>query len=132
MQTELNAKLAALRKRLSENEEAWGPDSELETDHAEGQAGEGGAENVSDVNDVFDNFILGILDSVLAEYDMDEDEAIEYVFDVAASLEEDGTLPPIPDDEDLAGTAEWVGKAASMGFGEMVLSMLEADAEAEE
>lgn len=119
------SKLEALRKRLSEQEEAWGPDSEVETDHETGEAGEGGAENVSDINDTLIDYMLSIAGSVYENFDVDEDEAIDFVYDVADQLGEDGTLPFIPEEDDLAGTATWLGTAKMMGFGELVFSLAE-------
>ena len=117
------AKLEALRKRLSEQDEAWGPDSNIETDHEAGEAGEGGAENVSDINDTLIDYMLNLAGSVTDSYDVDEDEAIDFVFDVADQLGEEGSLPFIPDETDLAGTAAWLGTAKTMGFGDMVLAI---------
>ena len=119
------SKLEALRKRLSEQEEAWGPDSEVETDHETGEAGEGGAENVSDINDTLIDYMLSIAGSVYENFDVDEDEAIDFVYDVADQLGEEGTLPFIPEEDDLAGTATWLGTAKTMGFGELVLALAE-------
>lgn len=137
MQQDIAKKLESLRKRLTEMEDAvaWGPESaaeiSAETDVADGKAGESGAENVSDVNDSFDDFMLGIAASLQDEYELSSDEAFEFIFDVAASLSEDGSLPEIPEEEDLAGTAEWLGKAKSMGFGDLVSAALEGMLEEE-
>lgn len=116
-------KLEALRRRLVEQDEAWGPDSEVDTDHEAGKAGEGGAENVSDVNDTLINYMLSVAGSVADSYDASDDEAVDFVFDIADQFGEDGTLPFIPEEDDLAGTAEWLGKAKIMGFGELVLAV---------
>lgn len=130
MKASISEKLVEIRKRLTEADDAaWGPDSEVSGDAAEGEAGEGGAENVSDVGDVFDAYVLSIVGSILDEYEMDEEEAVSVFFDVAASLEEDGSLPEIPDEGDEQATAEWVGAAKMMGFGDLVLATLEAEEE---
>lgn len=132
MKAEITQQLARIRRTLSEGDEAWGPDSGDSTEHGEGEAGEGGAENVSDVGDTFAAYISGILDSVLEEYEVEEEDALDYIFGVASSLEEDGTLPPIPDEEDAEATAIWLGKAKSLLFGELVLASLEAEVEGAE
>jgi hypothetical protein len=123
----MSAKLESIRARLQEGEEAWGPSSEPETAHAEGEPGESDATNVSDVLDVFDSYILSVVDAILDEWDMTEDEAVEAVFDVAASLEEDGSLPPMPEEDNEVAVAEWVGKAKTMGFADLVLAALDAE-----
>ena len=132
MRSELTAKLEALRKRLHESDEAWGPESQTDAAYEDGEAGDGGATNVSDAGDALDAYLLGIVDSIISEWDINEDDAIDIVFDVAASLEEDGSLPPMPEAEDAQGSAEWLGKAATMGFAELVLASIEADAEEQE
>lgn len=127
MRADIVEKLQSIRKRLAEqDEEAWGPDSSVETDHEQSKAGEGGADNVSDVNDVLIDYMLSIAGSLEDEFEIDGDDAVDMVFDIADQLGEDGTLPYIPDEEDLAGTAEWVGRAKMMGFGEMVLGIAES------
>ena len=125
--------LKQLRLALQEKgEEAWGPTTgTMPSDASEGEPGEGGATNVSDIADNFDRYILGIVDEIVECCDMTEDEAIDYTFDVALALAEDGTLPPIPDVSDLEGTAAWIGSAATMQFGQLVLAMLDAETEEE-
>lgn len=133
MRPDIVEKLQTIRKRLSEQEgEAWGPESAVDTDHQDGAAGEGGAENVSDINDTFIDYMLSIAGSVEDEFEIDSEGAVDFVFDIADQLAADGTLPVIPDENDLAGTAEWLGKAKSLGFGEMVLSILDAQANGED
>lgn len=138
MKPELSAKLESIRRRLVEmnadelpeqGDEAWGPDSETEGEAAQSAAGEGEAENVSDINDTFDAYVFSIVDSVLEEYEADEEAILDIVFDVAASLAEDGSLPEIPEESELQATAEWLGKAKSMGFGDLVMAVIEAEAE---
>jgi len=133
VQTSINRKLEEIRQRLmDEGEEAWGPHSAQDTDHAGGEPGEGGATNVSDINDVFTEFMLSIAASLEETFGLDEDDAIEYVFDAADAIAEEGSLPFIPDEEDLAETAEWLGKAKSMGFGDLVLAMADSELGEEE
>lgn len=120
--TTVSQKLEGIRKRIAEMEgEAWGPASAVtDTENGEGEAGEGGAENVSDINDTLINYMLDIAAGIADEYDLDADNAVDYVFDAADAIAEEGSLPFIPDEEDLAGTAEWLGKAKMLGFGDMV------------
>lgn len=133
MRSDIVEKLQSIRKRLAEqDEEAWGPDSDVETDHEGGKAGEGGAENVSDINDTLIDYMLSIAGSLEDEFDMDGDTALDMVFDIADQLGEDGTLPYMPEEDDLAGTAEWLGRAKMMGFGEMVLGIAESMLSGEE
>lgn len=119
MQSKISQQLEQLRKTLSEQAEGESV--------ADGEAGEGGAENVSDVNDNFYAYIDGIVGSILDEYDVDEEEAVDYVFAVADDLAQAGDLPEIPAEDDLVGTAEWLGKASSMLFGELVLAAVESE-----
>lgn len=127
MQSEIAKKLEAIRRTLGE-QSAWGPESSFDSDHEKGKAGVSGADNVSDVNDTFYAYLDGIVGSILDEYEMSEEEAVDYVFGVAEDLEADNTLPPMPDEGDLEATAVWLGKAKSMLFGELVLSALDAEA----
>lgn len=129
--TRISASLEQLRRALQEkDEEAWGPSSMTPSEAAsESEPGEGEAENASDIPDNFDRYMMGIVDEILSTYDMTADDAIDYTFEVADSLSEDETLPPIPAIEDLEGTAAWLGAAASMQFGQLVLAMLDAEPE---
>lgn len=119
MQSKISQQLEQLRKTLSEQAEGESV--------VDGEAGEGGAENVSDVNDNFYAYIDGIVGSILDEYDVDEEEAVDYVFAVADDLAQAGDLPEIPAEDDLVATAEWMGKATSMLFGELVLAAVESE-----
>ena len=124
MTISVSQKLESIRKRLAEKEgEAWGPDSAVDTEHNDGEAGEGGAENVSDVNDALLSYMLDIAAGIADEYDLEPDSAVDFVFDAADSVAEEGSLPFLPDEEDLVGTAEWLGKAKIMAFGDMVMAI---------
>lgn len=126
MRKDIQERLEALVSKMTEGEEAWGPTSDVSDD--ESAAGEGGAENVSTIDNAFDSYILGIVASILEEYELDEEEAIDYVFYVADDLAEQGELPTIPEGEDPQETAEWLGKAQSMLFAELVMAALESEA----
>jgi hypothetical protein len=123
MQSKIREQLERLRNTLAEG-------AESDSVH-DSEAGEGGAENVSDVNDNFYAYFEGLVDSILAEYEMSEEDAVDAIFSVADSLAADGTLPEVPAEDDHVATAEWLGKAKSMLFGEMVLAALEASVEEE-
>ena len=82
-----------------------------------------------DVLDDFDGFIGAIADSLLAEFDLSEDDAIDYVFDVADEMAAAGTIPPLPSDDDPQTLAVWMGKAKSAGLAQEVMKAAEADAE---
>jgi len=124
MTVSISQKLEGIRKRLAEREgEAWGPDSAVDTEHQDGEAGTGEAENVSDVNDVLIGYMLDIAAGVEENYDLDPEAAVDFVFDAADAVAEEGSLPFIPDEEDLVGTAEWIGKAKIMAFGDMVMAI---------
>lgn len=130
MQAKISEKLAQIRSALSEGDEAWGPDSVTPNEAAdEAEAGDGGAENESDVNDTFYAYLDRLVAGILDEYEMSEDEAVDYVFMVAEDLAADGTLPEIPSEEDDLATAEWLGKAKSVMFAELVMAALESEAE---
>ncbi len=123
MQSKIREQLERLRTTLAE-------EAASDSVH-DSEAGEGGAENVSDVNDSFYSYFNDLVDSVLADYEMSEEDAVDAIFSVADSLAADGSLPEIPTEDDLVATAEWLGKAKSMLFGEMVLAALEASVEEE-
>jgi len=124
MTVSISQKLEGIRKRLAEREgEAWGPDSAVDTEHQDGEAGTGEAENVSDVNDVLIGYMLDIAAGVEEEYDLDPEAAVDFVFDAADSVAEEGSLPFIPSEDDLVATAEWIGKAKIMAFGDMVMAI---------
>lgn len=128
MTPSVSAKLEGIRKRLMEvDTEAWGPDSAVDTEHQDGEAGVGGADNVSNVNDNLIDYMLSIAATIADEHDLDADDAVDFVFDSADSIAEEGSLPFIPPDDDLVGTAEWIGKAKIMAFGEMVCALANSE-----
>ena len=127
MTVSISQKLTGIRKRIMEMEgAAWGPDRSIDTDHNDGEAGSGEAENVSDVNDVLINYMLDIAAGLEEDYDLDPEAAVDFVFDAADSVAEEGSLPFIPEEDDLVSTAEWVGKAKIMAFGDMVMAIADS------
>lgn len=127
MRQDIVEKLEELRARLVEQaeESAWGPDSEPDSD-MEAEAGEGEAKNDDEVEEVLIDYMLDVAEGICDDYEMDLDDAVEMVFDVADQLAEEGSLPFIPPEEDAAAVAEWVGKAKTMGFGDMVQAMCDS------
>lgn len=119
-----------LRAQLAEGEEAWGPDSDAQGDTSGGAPGSTGATNASNVWDAFDLYIGDMVDDLLEEFDLTEEEAIDFVFGVADDLSADGKMPEIPSEEDdEQAVAKWLGVAGSMGFERMVLDAADEAAE---
>jgi hypothetical protein len=138
MLNEITAKLERLRKRLSEGEEAYGPESDtrssaaIAADNADADVGgTGGAENVSPLDAMVDDYIGEIAAAILDEYEMSEEDAIDIVMSTADDLAADDTLPPLPEYGDEAGAALWLGSAKSYLFAEFVMQAVEAMAEEE-
>jgi hypothetical protein len=116
MTPQINAVLDEIRLRL---ENAFGPEtaSSGSDAHASGEAGEGEAENVTDVEDALDLYLNAMISKLEADYDFEEDDAIGLVFDVIDELGEEGLLPPFPEDEATEQMlATWMGKAKSVGL----------------
>jgi len=101
-------------------ESAWGPEAVDQPDSSTAKnafAGDGGAENPTDVNDALNMYLVNIVDRLMDEFEMGEDEAADFIFSCADELAEDGDLPPMP--EDGAADQEvsvWMGKAHTLGF----------------
>ena len=116
MTPQINAVLDEIRLRL---ENAFGPElanATTDDSHNTGAAGEGEAENVSDIGDSFDQYLNDMISS-LETAGFDEDTAIGLVFDVADELAEEGLLPPFPEDDSTDQMlAAWLGKAKSVGL----------------
>lgn len=118
MRAQVNAVLDEIREKL---EGEWATQEEIEG-HADSEGGEGGAENVSDIEDKFNAFMNDVVDAVLDRYDVKDDDAIALVFDVIDSAVEDEELPDFPDDD--ASEQEvgvFLGAAQALGLKGMVL-----------
>jgi len=131
MNAQVNELMDRMRTQLNE-EQGWvaadlsEPRERVVEDDAEDDDEDGGAE------DAFDLFLAGILDSLLAEYDSDEEEALDFVFGLADEMAEAGKLPFIPESDD--GLPEWIAAAQAAGFAQAVMdaaaeSAVEADGE---
>lgn len=113
--------MSRLQKRMElKMEAAWGPESVSSSIAADtAQPGTLGATNPSDADDAFNAYINNIVDQLVAEFDMNDDEAIDYVFSCADELT---TLPPIPDEGAPAiDVSTWLGTANSIEFGGYVI-----------
>jgi hypothetical protein len=122
-----NALLGKIRKELEEEEgdgAAWGPDSEQPMDgHLSGMPGVGGAMNVSDVSDALDKYLSDMTERLMQKYDLSEDEAADFVLEVADNLASVGMLADFPDEDAPAEeVATWYAKAGSIKFDAMVMT----------
>jgi hypothetical protein len=125
----MNAQINDILGQIGQHiEEQWGPEDQPETTAAADAApGDLGATNPSDVQDAFDLYIDGIVERLMANYEMTSDDAVDFIFGVADEFAADGRLPPIPEDDE--GTALWVGKAKTLAFGGEVLKAARAQAD---
>lgn len=120
MTPSINAALTNIREKLQEDasESDAGPHS-----HLAGEPGSGKADNIVDANDAIDKYLADIVDQLVLSYDMDADEAFDFVFDMADSASSEEHLPALPgEDADPEELMMWLGKANTMGFGAKVIS----------
>lgn len=122
MTPSINSVLDTMRKRLVAENVAWGPESRTDpTNLSTSKPGEGGAENATDIPDALDKYLAGIAGQLVAHYGKSKDGALSAIMKTARSLASDGTLPSMPSDSaDDAEIALWLGKAASIGFAQLV------------
>lgn len=122
-----------LTKIRHKMESAWGPEAVSQPPNSSTQNAEPGeleAENPTDVNDAMNMYLDSAVERLMGEFDMSEDDAIEFIFDCADEMAEDGDLPPLPEDE--APDQEismWLGKANSVGFVSQCLRSARAQSE---
>lgn len=124
MNPQVNALIGSIRTRIESSLKTLGM-----FDEEDAAGGDLGAVNPSDVLDAFDAFIGGIADALLAEFDMSDDDAIDFVFEVVDAMVEEDLLSPIPDEADIQALAAWIGKAESAGLGAHVMQAAEELAE---
>lgn len=122
MKSQVVESLKKIRKNLA-TESAWGPEGNKDvSDVGQGEPGDLGAENYSEAGDNVDTYLVDCVDALISMYDVEEEEAWDFVFTVAAMAAEEGLLPELPEDEasdeDLT---DWLGKAGTTGFKAMVL-----------
>jgi len=109
--------LSAIRKALGEAEAIEPISSE-----ADPQPGEFGAPNADPIVDRVDAYLWDIVDSLTTAYEVDEDDALDFVLGVADDMAAEGSLPELPDENAPTSLqAEWLGVASTSGFGNMVL-----------
>lgn len=124
MNAEISSRLASLRTLIegptSAGDEAHGPGSVQDTEHSNSEAGTGEALNVSDVEDTLNMYMGDIISDILDNYDLNEDEAEEYVFEMIDQAAEEGLIPEFPeedgDEDDNLNLAAWLGAAKSAGL----------------
>lgn len=123
--------LEQMRVKLTEGEEAFGPDSIFWTGDV-GTPDESGADNDED-SEVFESFNLyfdDIIRDLQDEYDVTESDAEDFAFSVLREMVDAGEIPDLPEDEDdIAALSTWIGAAKSAGFEARVLEAAEAEAE---
>lgn len=124
MTPQINGMLAEIRRHM-EKQESWGPEGGVKPDddsHTSGEAGDGGAENVSDAQDALDKYLADIADQLTTEFEVSDDDAWDFIGQVASECEDEGELPPMPDYESPDADATlWLGKATSILFAGRVL-----------
>lgn len=115
METNITGSLTAIRTHLEEA--AWGPEAATQTRDQQASAGELDAVNDTTISDDVDAYFNEMIDQLLQAYDTTEDEAIEFVFDVADEMAEEGLIPAVPDeDADDEELALWLGQAKTAGL----------------
>lgn len=119
----MNESLEEIRVALAAQQEAaaWGPDSDAQGDTSGGEPGELGATNASSMWDAFDLYVGDIIDDLTELYELSDDEAMDFIFDLADALAEEGQMPPLPELDDAQEVSAWLGVATSIGFERMVL-----------
>lgn len=118
MKAQVNAVLDEIREKL---EGEWATQEEIEG-HKDSEAGEGGAENVSDIEDRFNAFMDDLVSALTDRYEVSDDDAIGLIFDVVDGAVEDEELPDFPDDESSEQeVATFIGTAQALGLKGMIL-----------
>jgi hypothetical protein len=116
--SKVTARLERVVRRLSEDEESWGPKGAEPSFAADASsAGDGGAVNTTSANDALDLYLAEIADLCALEYDMEDSDSEALIYDTADML---GI--PIPDE----GTSDedafvWIGTAKTKAFAQAVL-----------
>jgi hypothetical protein len=129
MTTLLEQMRTQLKARAEGDDAAWGPDSS--PSGPEGEPGTLGAENETDVWQAFDMYIGDMVDDLMEDFELNEDDALDFIFEIAEAAAAEGKIPEIPmDDNDADSVAAWLGAAGSAGFERMVLDAAAAEADA--
>lgn len=116
----MNAQMSGLLEQMRTQlvaEQGWNPALEADSDQMDG-------------DEVFDAYLSDLLDVLMADYDVSDEDALDFVFSVADEQVEAGTLPPIPDDDaDAGAVVEWVEAAKAAGLEAAVMAAAEESAE---
>lgn len=128
MNVRVNSVLRQVRRFLEQEDDvtAYGPGVAADIggeDAATAAPGEGGADNPATVGDALDAYLTNIADLLGLEFDLEDEEALNFVFDAADDLSGEGKLPEVPgDDSSDEEIALWLGNAKTVGFSAHVLS----------
>lgn len=134
MNKRVNSVLQEVLVRLREQDEdgvdsddkPYGPGVDADIGGAsarEAEAGAGGAVNPSDVGDTLDIYLSDIASILEIEYDMDDEDALQFVFSAADEMADEGLLPEMPEDEaEDEEIALWLGTAKTARFGSYVVA----------
>lgn len=113
----LNALMEEIRLRLEDEEEAEPGDMSVPV-------------NPDGTADALDAYVDDVVQALLDAYELDVEDAVGFVLELAEVFAEEGVLPPFPDEEDPAEMrSAWLGKAKSVGFAAEVLQAASEAAE---
>lgn len=128
MDTRMNELLAKARVNVLEPQVTALEEMLHSNTYGNSEGGTLGAYNKTPVQDELDGFLLDIKDGLVQHYEIEPDEALDYVFDTADELAANEELPAFPDDdapdEDVVA---WLNAAKSMGFAQYVADSAEEE-----
>lgn len=123
MNVQINEMLGQIRAKLAGislvEADAGEVDVDVPGDSVAGQskAGTGGAENISDVEDILDMYLSGLVDRLMHKYDVSDEDAADVVFACIDKLVADGVISELPpEDSEERDVAAWVGRATTSGL----------------
>lgn len=130
MERELTETYEALNaKPFLDEEYEFSPIGDQET-YAAGAPGVGGASNFSPVFDEYDKYLADIVARLMQDFDINEDDAYAFVYEVADSCAETGELPaPMSEESSEEDCVAWMSAAKMIHFGGLVMSDAEASAD---
>jgi len=117
MTPKTNLVLNNLRKLMEQA--AWGPEIPVNSSSSfqNATAGVGEADNDIDIQDAVDFYLNNICQALVDEFDVEEEQAFDFVESAADELEGDGRIPPMPGpDAADSEAALWLGVVKSIGF----------------
>lgn len=123
MNKQVNELLTEMRKSLDEQ----GIDvAEPTQGSQDAEAGDLEATNPDTVDDDIEAYLTDIVQSLIDNYDISEEDALGFVWDVADAMAEEEMLPATPAEDDPSDVkAEWLGTAKTIGFAAEVLAAAE-------